>query len=497
VQLFLNRRDRRPLYLQVVEQIKDLIRSGALPAGSRLPPIRELATSTGLTRLTIHNAYAELQADGWIDSHVGRGSFVAREAIAAVAAVVPPVPSLMPCLPPPTGEFAEVMRLAQQKGITSFAQAAAAPSTFPLREWERTLHEVLANSGAALFDYGATQGETVLRDQLARFLLDRAVPVPPEQIVVTSGAQQGIDLVLRALTKPGDAVLVEQPTYLGMVERLALQHMRLVSVPLDNEGIDLEALERAIAIHRPRVLYTVPTFHNPTGISMSAARQMALLDLAQRHGVIILEDDVYGLLAYNGAASLPLKERDQNGQVIYLTSFSKVLMPGIRIGLLAAPPPLLEPLVAAKRLADMHSPQLLQHALALYLASGRFAAHVRGVVALYRERRDCMAQALRRSFPAGTHWTAPDGGLCFWVALPLGVRVDELYRAAIERGVAFTPGHVFFGEQPAQPHLRLSFAAHEPAAIEHGIAILGEVLHQHLARQRDVQHRSLCDVPMV
>jgi DNA-binding transcriptional MocR family regulator len=270
-----------------------------------------------------------------------------------------------------------------------------------------------------------------------------------------------------------------------------------VGVPLDDEGIELAALERAIAVHQPRVLYTVPTFHNPTGISMSAARQTALLDLAQRHGLVILEDDVYGMLAYNGAMSLPLKGRDQCGQVIYLTSFSKVLMPGIRIGLLAAPPPLLEPLVAAKRLADMHNPQLLQHTLALYLASGRFAAHVRGVVSLYRERRDCMAQALHRFFPAGTHWTVPDGGLCFWVALPFGVRVNELYRAAIERGVAFTPGHVFFGEQPTQPYLRLSFAAHEPSAIERGVAMLGEVLHEHVAGQRRAQHRSMCDVPLV
>lgn len=494
MQLQLNRHDRRPLYLQVAEQIKDLIRSGALPAGSRLPPIRELAANTGSTRLTIHNAYAELQADGWINSFVGRGSFVAERQTA-----VPPASAsaLQGACTWHTGDLAEAMRLAQQPDILSFARASAAPCTFPLREWERTLHDVLLDGGTALLDYGATQGEAVLRDQLARFLLDRGVQLLPDHLLVTSGAQQGIDLVVRALVQPGDAVLVEQPTYLGMVERLALQHVRLVGVPLDDEGIDLHALEQAVVQHRPRLLYTVPTFHNPTGISMSAARQKALLELAHRHRLIILEDDVYGLLAYNGAAPLPLKGRDRSDQVIYLTSFSKVLMPGIRIGLLAAAPSLLEPLVAAKRLSDMHGPPLLQHALAEYLRHGRFAAHLRAVVALYRERRDCMAKSLRRCFPADAHWTVPQGGLCFWVTLPPSVQSQPLYLAAIERGVAFTPGDVFFGEQQAHQYLRLSFAAHEPAAIERGVAILGEVLHEQLARQRRAQHRSLCDVPMV
>jgi DNA-binding transcriptional MocR family regulator len=492
MQLQIDRHDRRPLYVQVIEQIKDLIRSGALPVGSRLPPIRELAAQTGLTRLTIHNAYAELQADGWINSFVGRGSFVAqRKGAPAIAAALRPPPPLH------TGDMAEIMRLAQQPGILSFAQAAAAPSTFPLREFERMLHEVLADAGSALFDYGMTQGDPVLRDQLARYLLDRAVQVPPDHLLVTAGAQQGIDLALRALLEPGDTVLVEQPTYLGMVERMQVQGVRLVGVPLDDEGIDADALQHAIALHQPKLLYTIATFHNPTGISMSSQRQAAVLDIAQQHRLLILEDDVYGPLSYDGAAPLPLKTRDQSGLVLYLTSFSKILMPGLRIGLLAAAPSLLDPLIAAKRLTDLHGPQVLQHALARYLAQGRFAAHLRTVVALYRERRDCMAASLRRWFPAEARWTVPQGGLCFWVTLPPGLRSNDVYIAAIERGVAFAPGHVFCPEQQPQQHLRLSFAAHEPETIERGVSILGEVLHQQLVRQRNTQRRSLCEVPMV
>lgn len=494
MQLQIERQAQRPLYLQVAEQIQERIRSGALPTGSRLPPIRELARELGLTRLTVHNAYAELQADGWIESFVGRGSFVAARpgALAQTrpSAVLPPQPRYQP------GTLGEIMRLAHQPGMLSFAQAAAAPETFPMREFGRALQAVLAQSGAALFDYGATQGEAILREQLATLLLDRGLQVTPEQILVVGGAQQGIDIVLRALVHEGDTVLVEEPTYLGMVERMQVQGLRLVAVPIDEQGIRPDALHAAIEAHQPRLLYTIPTFHNPTGISMSQARQEALLDIARRHDLPVLEDDIYGLLSYDGAAPLPLKARDTTGSVIYLTSFSKVLMPGLRIGLLVADAPLLASLIGIKRLSDLHAPQITQHALAEYLARGSFTAHLRATRALYRERRDAMAGSLRRYMPDDVEWTAPAGGLSFWVALPRGLRSAELYDAAIERGVAFAPGQVFFPEQPTRSYMRLSFAARAPDEIDRGIAILGELLHERLAQRSRV--RPICEgVPMV
>jgi DNA-binding transcriptional MocR family regulator len=274
----------------------------------------------------------------------------------------------------PQGALGEIMRLARQPGIISFAQAAAAPETFPVREFGRMVQQVLAHEGGALFDYGMTQGEPTLREQLALYLLDRSVQVPPEQIIVVAGAQQGLDITLRALVEPGETILVEQPTYLGMIERMQMQGLKLVAVPIDEQGIRPDALETAIALHQPRLLYTIPTFHNPTGISMSAERQEALLDIAHRHALPILEDDIYGPLSYDGPGPLPLKARDSAGIVIYLSSFSKVLMPGIRMGMLAAASPLLESLIGVKRLSDMHSPQLTQRALAEYLARGHFAA---------------------------------------------------------------------------------------------------------------------------
>lgn len=492
MQLFLDRRGQRPLYLQVVEQIQERIRSGALPVGSRLPPIRQLADELHLTRLTVHNAYAELQADGWIESFVGRGSYVAERPGAKAQMRPSPVLPLVAR----NGSLGEMMRLSHQPGMVSFAQAAAAPETFPVREFNRVMQHVLAEEGPALFDYGITQGETVLREQLARTLLDRNVQAPPEQIVVVAGAQQGMDVVLRSLVGAGDTVLVEQPTYLGMVERMQMQGLKLVAVPIDEHGIRPEALETAITLHQPKLLYTIPTFHNPTGVCMSAARQEALLDIAQRHALPILEDDIYGLLSYDAPAPLPLKARDTTGLVIYLTSFSKVLMPGLRLGLLVAAPPLLETLIGMKRLADLHSPQIIQRAMAEYLARGYFAAHLRATKAIYRERRDAMVRSLVRHFPTDATWTVPGGGLCLWVGLPPGIRANELYETALEHGVAFAPGQVFFPDQPSQHWMRLSFAAHTPEAIEAGAGTLGELLHQQ--RMRRYQPRSLCEsVPSV
>lgn len=496
MQLQIERRNQRPLYLQVVEQIQARIRSGALPTGSRLPPIRQLASELGLTRLTVHNAYAELQADGWIESYVGRGSYVAeRPGIKAQmrpSPVLPPMPLLQP------GALGEIMQLAQQRDIISFAQAAAAPETFPTREFGRVIQQVIADDGDALFDYGMTQGETRLREQLSRYLLDRNVQAPPDQLIVVAGAQQGMDIVLRTIVQPGDVVLVEQPTYLGMIERMQMQGLKLVAVPMDEQGIRPDALETAIALHQPKLLYTIPTFHNPTGISMSPARQEVVLDIAQRHSLIVLEDDIYGQLSYDGPAPLPLKARDTSGLVIYLNSFSKVFMPGLRLGLLAAAPPLLESLVGVKRLADLHSPQITQRALAEYLARGNFAAHLRTIRSLYRTRRDAMVAALERYLPPDTTFTVPSGGFCCWVGLPPELRSDDVYLQAIERGVAFAPGQVFFPEQPAQSFLRLSFAAQTPDVIEQGIRTLGVVLSEQLSRRQRWRAQSLCEsVPFV
>ena len=477
LRITLQRESDVPLYRQVVEQVAALIASGALPAGTRLPPVRELAATLGLTRLTVHSAYTELQARGLIESHVGRGSFVARHASSATPArseVQAPAPWQTQSV------LADLLRMADQPGLLSFAQAAPAPETYPARALAQALRTA-CNEPAAL-GYGPIAGEPALREQISRVLLERGVAAPPDDILVTAGAQQGIDLTLRALTTPDDVVLVEAPTYPGILEAAARRGQRVVGVPLDDGGIDVAALETACLAHRPRLLYTVPTYHNPTGVSLAPERRDAVLRIARERRLLILEDDVYGLLGYNGPTPAALKASDAEGCVVYSMSFSKALAPALRLGALVASPELLPDLAGAKHSGDLVCSPLLQRALATYLRQGRFAAHLQQVRALYRTRRDAVLAALD-TLPPGCAWTHPDGGLNVWVTLPDGVNERDFCVAAIERGVGVAPGSAFFAQPRRGAHMRLSYGAQPPESIARGVATLGELLREHLRRR--------------
>jgi GntR family transcriptional regulator/MocR family aminotransferase len=478
------------LHRQLVDQVAALIATGALPAGARLPPVRELATTLGLTRLTVHSAYSELQARGLVESHVGRGSFVARRMPLAAFPAAPDqardqTRDEASARWQSQGILADLLRLSDRPDLISFAQAAPPPETYPTRELRRALQT--AGDDPTALGYGPVAGVLELREQISQVLLERGVVAPSDELLVTAGAQQSIDLALRACTEAGDVVLVEEPTYPGMLEAAARRGQRVVGVPLDAGGIALAALEAACAIHHPRLLYTVPTYHNPTGVSLAAERRSALLRVARAHDLLIFEDDVYGLLGYDGAAPPALKAADTDeagdgdGRVIYSMSFSKALAPALRLGALAASPERLPRLAAAKQSADLVCSLLLQRALAAYLKQGRFAAHLHRVRALYRARRDAVLTALE-SLPTGCAWTRPSGGLNVWVTLPEGVDEREFCAAALARGVGVAPGGVFFVQPQRRAAMRLSFGALAPDRIARGVAILGEVLREHLRR---------------
>lgn len=350
--LNLDRASAVPLYRQATEQIADLIRRGVLAEGAQLPTVRALAESAGLTRLTVQTVYQELQARGLIESFVGRGTFVAPRPVAPSF----PVPVAAPAAQPPVsweahGLLADLLRLNDAPDGISFAQAQPDPATYPLREFGRALRTALEDPAA--MGYSPAQGEAILREQCSRWLLDRGVAQPPEQIVITNGAQHGIDLALRTFTEPGDVVIVEEPTFAGVLEAAALRGQRVVSIPLDGDGIDLARLEAACAAYHPRMLYIVPTYQNPTGICYSPARRAHVLALAAAHDMVIVEDDVYGFLALDGTPPPALQADDLTGRVVLLTSFSKVCMPGLRLGLMAAPPPHFPPPSAPTRSASV------------------------------------------------------------------------------------------------------------------------------------------------
>jgi DNA-binding transcriptional MocR family regulator len=472
----LDRTNTQPLYQQIVQQIQRRIQSGALPAGAKLPTVRELAQQLGVTRLTVHSAYSELQAGGWVEATVGRGTFVAdRPEPQATAAMLGQELSAH-------GIINDMVRMAQLPGMRSLAMADAAPEFYSVREFQRALDEAL-QSGAAALSYTTSQGEPLPRTVLAELLRERGMRVSSAELIITSGVTQGLSLISRTLARPGDMIVVEQPTYLGALNVFGANGLRVVGVPVDEHGMVVDALEPILMAQQPRFIYTIPVFHNPTGACLSAERRAALLALSERYHVPIVEDDIYATLCYEGAPPPALQADDHHGLVLTVGSFSKSLLPGIRIGYVAAAPEYIHQLVASKQADDLCSPPLLQRALALFIQHGRLATHMRRVLPQYRARRDAMLDAMARCFPSNLSWTVPRGGFSTWVTLPAGISTTDLYLAAIEQNVAFALGDVFFAGPAPYPAMRLSFSAQSPELIEETVEVLGRLLSTHLHRR--------------
>lgn len=465
-----------PIYRQIVEQVRDQIVSGVLPAGFRLPPVRQIAAQQGLTRLTVHSAYAELQAQGLVEAQVGRGTFVAPGAIGHEGNP-DRVSSRSEWMK--GGLIAGLLRADASRDMISFAQAFPAPEALPVRELERAMRAVLKGSNA--LGYGPMQGHVELREAIAALVLERGVSARPDNILVTAGAQQGIDVVLGACTQPGDTIAVEEPTYPGILDVAALRHLKVIGVPADEGGIRVDALRTTCTSHRPRLLYLVPTCSNPAGRTLAQERRAALLHLAHAHGVTVVEDDIYGLLPFDAPAPPALKSDDAADVVIYVISFSKMVAPALRIGGLIAPPSLLPGLAAAKGSSDLVCSSLLQLALAGYLRQGHLAPHLRAVRDMYRERAEAMCRGLERYLPA-CRWSRPEGGLSMWVRLPDGVSERDFATDAFRAGVALVPGGMLFPDAQQHGHMRLSFGTEPPERIERGLRLLGRVLEGHLRR---------------
>ncbi len=469
----LNRHHSQALYRQIAEQIKTQIGNGRLPANTRLPTVRQLAQELGVTRLTIQNAYGELQADGWIEATVGRGTFVS--------------PAVQPMsLQPTIGQFltpdsalSDMLEISQIIGVRSMAMAHPDPTLYPTDEFYDYLNRLrpIANQ---LFSYGPIQGDAELRVEVAKLVQETGITAVPEQILITAGTMQAISLVTQTLAQPGDLVLVDQPTFLGTLNIIKAQHLRSQAIPLQPDGPDLEALAQAMREKRPRFFYTMPSFHNPTGYSASPEKRAALLALARQYDCLIVEDNVYGNLAYDGPPPPSLKAQDTDGRVLYLSGFTKDIMPGLRIGYAIVPPHLRTHLLTLRRSTDMCSPELTQRALAHFLRDGGLKRHLRRVLPVYKERRDTLLTALQTFMPASVTWSQPGGGFSCWLRLPRYFAPGELYRLALQNGFAFTPGEAYLMDEPDAEHLRLCFGNQSAAGIRAGVQLLSELIKQRI-----------------
>jgi 2-aminoadipate transaminase len=369
----------------------------------------------------------------------------------------------------------EILKVTEQPEIISFAGGLPAPELFPLEEFREALARATEGDSSSL-QYSTTEGYPALREQIAVRLGSRGIVCSPDEILVTNGSQQGLDLMAKLFVDPGDSVGVESPSYLGALQVFDSYEARLLPVETDDQGIVPSALEELLKRESPKLIYLTPTFKNPTGVTIPLDRRRRLAEIAGQSGVVLIEDDPYGDLRYSGEHLQSIKSFDTNGQIVYLGSFSKIVAPGLRLGWMAAPRELIGRLVLAKQGADLHTGTLVQRAMSRYLADADTAAHVDKITAAYGSRRDIMLGALQRHFPEGARWTHPDGGMFIWVTLPDGADTAALLNEAIRLKVAYVPGEPFFPTGGITNCLRLNFSNANPHCIEEGVRRLGGLI---------------------
>lgn len=371
----------------------------------------------------------------------------------------------------------DILALTDRPGVVSFAGGLPAPELFDLAGLRRAFASVLTDaSGGRALQYSTTEGDPALRSAIAERLTSRGLSSEAEDLLITSGSQQALTLVASLLLKPGDRVLVEEPSYLAALQCFALAGAIAVPVPCDDDGLDPDALDELVSRHRPKLLYTVPTFHNPTGRTLTLPRRHALAALIERTDLWLVEDDPYGELRYGGEplptiASLP----EANNRTLALSTLSKIAAPGLRLGWVRAPREMLRPLTIAKQAADLHSSTIDQAAAASWLTTTDLDAHIAGLRKAYRARRDALLDGLASTLPAGSTHNRPEGGMFVWARLPDGLDATALLPRALERNVAYVPGAPFFSGEPDPATLRLSFTAHRPGEIRRGLERLADV----------------------
>lgn len=386
----------------------------------------------------------------------------------------------------------ELLKITQRPEVISFAGGLPAPEIFPVEKFQEACSSALKNNGPMALQYGATEGYQPLRDLIARNMARYGIIAGPENVMITSGSQQALDLIAKLLINRGDRLLVEAPTYLGALQAFNVFGADYISVPMDDDGIRTDLLEEAIR-SGPKFMYILPNFQNPSGVTISEQRRRELVDLADRHGVPIIEDDPYGQLRYEGEhlPSLVLLDRERHnghdkkyelGNVIYLSTFSKTLAPGLRLGWIVAPQEVITKLAQLKQGADLHTSTFNQIVAYEVAKDGFLDQHVRLIRRVYRERRNVMLQALAEFFPEGCSWTRPQGGLFLWVTLPKGISCDQLFRVALEENVAFVPGESFYAvaDPLGARQMRLNFSNAAPERIREGIRRLSNAVKRQM-----------------
>jgi len=475
--LTLDRNGRIPLYAQIYRQARQLILDGRLAAGMKLPPSRQLAAHLGVARITVTQAYDQLQAEGYVVGRTGAGMFVAEglvEDLLPVEEERPYTPTLSRWGRRVVAAESEMAAASVPRPAIDFGFGRAFAQIFPYDVWRRLLARYLSTDDAMLARYGSVAGFYPLRQALADYLSrERGVRCTPEQVVVVSGAQQVLDILARLLLNPGDEVLVETPGYTVAYDLLRVYGAHLIGLPVDDDGFPVERIPPDCPA---RLAFVTPTHQFPRGGTMSLARRLRLLAWAREQGAVIIEDDYDGELRYNGRPLAALQGLDEEGRVAYLGTFSKVLFPALRLAYVVLPPALLDPFVQAKSLVDRGAPTLTQAAVADFITEGHFERHLRQLRQAYGRRRAVLTAAIERYLPGRVRYVPVAAGLHVMVYLEAGVSETAVVQQAAAVDVGVYPGAPYHLQQPAPPSILLGFSGLEEADIEEGIRRLAGVL---------------------
>jgi DNA-binding transcriptional MocR family regulator len=469
-------RTSRPLYAHLVTLFEGAIARGELPSGSRLPPERELASRLRISRTTVVSAYRELESRGLLRGYVGRGTFVCASPEPTGAPFAWRGKIAAAALRSSDSTLRDTIRHSSDARLLSLAAGEPAIDCFPTAAFRKAIDRVLTRDAHAAWRHGPTEGQPALREAIAeRF------GVPADSVLVISGAQQGLDLLARCLIDPGDAVIIDRPGYLGAIQSFHAAGAKLIG--WDIAKADVDELEDLLVRYRPKLIYTNPTFQNPTGITMPVRTRRELLRLAERYRVPIVEDATYRELYFRDAPPPPLRDLDAPDIVIYLNSFSKVLAPGLRLGWLSAAPSIVDQMAIIKQRLDPHTQNLVQFAMATLIRDGSFDAHLHTLRSEHARRCTAMLASIQRHFPPGAlQFARPQGGLYLWCRVAAHLSTRSLLDRALAGGVAFVPGHAFYPDPAGDSELRICFSSVLPSAMDDAIRRLARALADVSAR---------------
>lgn len=458
--------DAAPLYRQLADGIQRLVAEGRLPANSKLPPIRKLAEQVGVNPATVVTAYKHLEQKQLVYSRAGSGTFVSP---LPVEQVPEPVANLN------IRSFQDGLGL---ENAINFANTSLPQEMFPVAAFKRAFDEVLEREKGGAFRYMGSMGHEPLRALLCEYLESYGIQAAVENVQIISGAQQGVDLISKAVLRYGDVVFVEKPTFYGAAGAFLSRGGRLVEIPLQADGMDIAALEDYLKLYQPRLIYMTAYFQTPTGISYSLEKKRRLLELAEQYGAYIIEEDDFYDFHYGAEPPVPLKALDYKGRVIYIKSFSKILMPGLRMGLIVLPKKIRQAVLEAKYTTDHSSSGFMQRAMEYYLRENGWETHGEQMRRYGGEKYRRALSAARRHLDGLVRYGKPEGGVSLWMGLPEGVGAEAFCARMLERNVVLAPGSQYEVSGEDNHHVRLSFAGLSDDKIDVGMKRMGDALRE-------------------